>query len=144
MLERFIEGYGAIMDAARSTVANPTPELADERRAVLEVLVATMLADGLVTEDEIGGIERFGEEQGWDAPSFSFTQEWSQAVAKVRTLREQPEGLAALLPDASARIEDPEVRNLVASACSILAAADGDTDVAESEWIGRVRITFDS
>ena len=143
MLERFIEGYGAVLDAARSTAANPTPEQADERRAVLEVMVATMLADGLVTEAEIDAIDRFGEDQGWDAPAFSFSQEWGQAVARARDRRSEPDGLDRLLAEADQRIATPEVRNVVASACTVLARADGATDEAESDWISKVRATFD-
>ena len=125
-------------------LADPQPETEpaagsdDEHRAVLELLVATMFADRTVTERELAAIDRFGDEQGWNTPAFSFTQAMGSATAKVRDALGVDGGLDELLASAAARITTPEVRNEVVHACRAVAAADGTTDEPESAWLASV------
>ena len=114
----------------------------DEHLAVLELLVATMLADTLQTDAELHEIDRFGDEQHWNGPGFSFVQSMGATVAKVRAARLAEGGTAALLTDASSRITTPEVRSSIVGACELVAAADGARQPAEADWLRAVDRAF--
>ena len=144
MLERFTSGYHHVLrylgvDQPSASPADPVAEA--EHAAVLELLVATMLADGTVADLELVAINEYGERNGWNTPTFSFTQALGSATAKVRGAREQG-ALADLLASASARITTPELRNEVPHACRLAAAADGETVETESAWLADVAAAF--
>lgn len=144
MLERFKAGYEHFLGLEPLPgVDSPTdPATDDEHRAVLELLIATTYADGLVTEIELGEIEVYAIEHGWDNGAFSFTQGLGPATARVRDARESPEGIDALIADASRRITNPATRSTVATACRLVAAADDATDDAEASFVAKVEAAF--
>lgn len=150
MLERFKGGYERTVrvpglqwsaDSADDVAVDESGSAA-EREAVLELLVATMFSDALVTEDELSAIQRAGEEHGWNTSAFSFDQAMGAATAVVRDAREQPNGLDQLLASASRRITTPDLRAEVVEACRQVAVADGTTDPAESAWLRAVAERF--
>lgn len=150
MLERFKAGYehlcglhdppltatGALPLAGKSV--EDDDGLIDQHEAVLELLVATMFADATVADREFQAIDAYGEEQGWNTPTFSFSQSLGSATAKVRDARETEGGLDALLAATAARITDPTLRNEAVHACRLVAAADGTTAESESAWLASV------
>ncbi len=144
MLERFKAGYEHFLGLEPLPgVDSPTdPATDDQHRAVLELLIATMYADGLVSESELGEIEVFGIEHGWDNTAFSFSQGLGPATARVRDAREAPDGMDALIADVSSRITDPAIRATVAEACRLVAAADDTTDEAEASFVSKVDAAF--
>src|SRR4051812_2029885 len=144
MLERFTSGYEHYLRLEKEAGKPPAADSAadDEHAAVLELLVATMYADAMVSEQELDEIDRYGADHGWNTMSFSFVQNLGTATAKVRSAREVEGGLDALLADASNRITSPDVRRTVVAACRLIAEVDGATADAESEWIGTVAAAF--
>jgi hypothetical protein len=144
MLERFRKGYEHYLGLERDAapIDSPDPAADDEHRAVLELLLATMFANAVVTDAELAEIDRFGADRGWNTPSFSFVQAMGAATARVRQARESDDGIAALLADASRRITDPTVRASVYRACLGVAQADGAADEDESAWLSSVAETF--
>ena len=113
-----------------------------EHHAVLELLLATEFVDGSVTEAEQEEVERFGEEHGWNGPTFSFGQALGEATSSVRRAKEGDGGLGSLLPVADERITTAAVRAEVADACLQVATADGATPEVESAWLAAVERTF--
>lgn len=144
MLERFKAGYQHYLGLeVVPGVDTPTdPAADDEHRAVLELLIATMYADGLVTESELGEIEVYGVEHGWDTATFSFSQGLGPATARVREARDAADGLDALVAEADDRITTPEIRAIVTQACRLVAAADETTDDAEASFVAKVQAAF--
>jgi len=147
MLERFKGGYERIAQlpglerppgSEGGVAPNAAAGRATEHEAVLELLVATMFCDAMVTEHELLEIRRAGEEHGWNSSAFSFDQAMGTATAVVRDARERPDGLDELLAAASDRITTPELRAEAVEACRQVAAADGTTDPVESSWIQAV------
>lgn len=86
MLERFRKGYEHYLGLERDARAidSPDPAADDEHRAVLELLIATMFSNAVVSDAELAEIDRYGADRGWNTPSFSFVQALGSATARVR------------------------------------------------------------
>jgi uncharacterized tellurite resistance protein B-like protein len=113
-----------------------------EHVAVLELLVATMFANGVVTDAEFREIEQLATEHDWSSPSLPFEQALGSATAAVRNALDEPAGLSSLLAPIAERITTPGLRAEVVDACAMVAHSDGGTDTAESAWLDEVRSTF--
>lgn len=136
MLHGLHKGYGQVRPTASQGSA-------DEHLAVLELLVATMYADGTLALSEGDQIAAFGAEHGWNTPAFSFDQGFGTAVARVRSAREEGSGgLDALLAETDGRITTPAIRAEIAAACRAVADADGTTQPDEESWLALVDKTF--
>lgn len=140
VFERFTAAYRHLL--GRDADEEPTFSSDAEHEAVLELLVATMFANGTVSEDELREIDQLVAEHDWGSPTFSFSQSFGSAVAEVRDALDRPEGLTSLLAPLSDRITTPGLRAEVHDACAMVAHSDGTTDQAESTWLDQVRATF--
>ncbi|MBX3286020.1 MAG: TerB family tellurite resistance protein [Actinobacteria bacterium] len=145
MPKRFADAYDHLrsyLGLVDDATPEPGPGDDDEHRAVLEVLVATMLVDGTVREGEFDEIERIGRERGWNSQTFSFTQGLGAAVAAARDARDADPSMAALLRSARQRITTPEVRTQIVEACRTVATSDGETAPTEATWLHEVAKAF--
>ncbi|HUY85507.1 MAG TPA: hypothetical protein VMU77_00220 [Acidimicrobiales bacterium] len=99
---------------------------ADEHKAVIELLVLVIFADGKVTQEELDALEQFDSDHSdWDEGAFSVKQYLGEAVSRVRSSIDDENEIMRLIATDAGRIESADLREQAALYCRELADVDG-------------------
>lgn len=114
----------------------------DERRAALELLVATMFVDCNIKLSESEFVTELVDNDAWSDRSFNLGEAIGRATAKVRGDLARADGITRIVADANARIGNTILRAELPDLCRRLAVVDGDFHEREFEFVSRLTEAF--
>ena len=124
--------------ALRPAVSAPSDAHADRDRAILELMVLAMYADGVSGQRERELITEFSESRHWPTGT-NVELEVDEAVARVRAALDTPAAKAALITGIFDRLTEMSDQLLALDHLDEMAESDGRVDEAEAALIAQLR-----
>ena len=119
-------------------VGRPSDPHADRDRAILELMVLAMYADGVSGIRERELIVEFSESRPWPSDT-NVELEVDEAVARVRAALDTASGKATLISAIFDRLTELSDQLLALDHLDEMAASDGHVDDAETALIAQLR-----